>query len=288
MSGQNTCKSCDGIGFFQDARGQSSCKPISTCPAGRGEVAPPTATTDRVCGLCELGKTFAVAGNTAPCQTASLCPAGTQLEQAPTTSSDRRCSPCPAFTFNPTPGENPTCRPIRSCSDSEWMTREFTASSDRQCTQVLLCKNGRLDGTSVPCSCPSSDRCSECLIQSSAPPGLLLVQDGGTPRVSASLDPDNPVQFIPDNIEPLAGCRDLCLANTACNSFFVHVAGESRGACFLKRSYTVTRGLDFTPGTFYYALSTCTKCQPGFFIKDRSCVVEALSPVFARAYPASI
>jgi hypothetical protein len=136
---------------------------------------------------------------------------------------------------------------------------------------VQVCKDGVIEGTSVPCTCPGGSSCSECYLQASAPNGLLLVQDGGAPEIAFSLDSDNPVEFIPDNIEPLVGCRDLCLANTACNSFFVHVSGPSRGACFLKKSYTVSRGLVYTPGTLYYAMTYCSKCNAGYFAKERTC-----------------
>ena len=139
---------------------------------------------------------------------------------------------------------------------------------------VDLCKNGVIDGTSVPCSCPGDAQCTECFVQSNSANGLLLVQDGGAPKVAASLDPETPMIVIPDNIEPLLGCRDLCAANTSCNSFFVHVNGDSRGACFLKKSYTVSRGLDFTPNTFFYAMPYCAKCQVGYFAKERSCFGE--------------
>ena len=151
------------------------------------------------------------------------------------------------------------------------MTKEYTATSDRQCTTVDVCKNGVIDGTSIACTCPGTPHCSECFVQRTTSNGVLLVQDGGAPKVSASLDPDNPMVVIPGNIEPLLGCRDLCLASTECSSFFVHVAGESRGSCFLKTSYTVSRGLEFTANAAFYALPSCSKCNNGYVEKERGC-----------------
>lgn len=100
VSDQTACRPCDGFTEYQDIRGQASCKSVAACPDGKGEFAPPTSTSNRVCTNCQLGVTFGVEGNTEACKQVSDCPVGTEQTAAPTLSADRVCSPCPPYTFN--------------------------------------------------------------------------------------------------------------------------------------------------------------------------------------------
>jgi hypothetical protein len=89
------CLPCDGVTGYQDAPGQSSCKPITSCLATEFELAPPTASTNRVCQRCttpedcSAGSFFA--GNcSAPCQ---ACPPGSYQDEV------SRCEMLPSQRF---------------------------------------------------------------------------------------------------------------------------------------------------------------------------------------------
>jgi hypothetical protein len=141
---------------------------------------------------------------------------------------------------------------------------------------IQLCKNGVVDGTSVPCTCPGAPSCEECILQPNSPNNILLLLDGDAPDTSAAVDPNNPNILLSSNLDPVTGCRDECLANPACTSFYVHIETASRGNCYLRSSYLLRNQQFEAPGTAFYALTACNKCKIGYFPKERGCYGEYL------------
>jgi hypothetical protein len=136
---------------------------------------------------------------------------------------------------------------------------------------IQLCKGGFVDGSSVPCTCPGAPSCAECILQPDSPANLLLLLDGDAPASSAAVDPNNPAIFLSSNLDPVTGCRDECMNNPACTSFYVHIETASRGNCYLRTSYYLQNQKFKAPGTAFYALTTCNKCKIGYFPKERGC-----------------
>lgn len=109
-----------------------SCILWATCPIGEQPANVPTASSDRLCKICDADISFkSSAGNFACAPVTQNCSAGYEETEPPSTSQDRVCSSCVAGHFSPT-GE--ACIPHAVCNAGQYISREASAVTDRECT----------------------------------------------------------------------------------------------------------------------------------------------------------
>jgi len=129
--------------------------PVTECQEFEHEVAPPTASADRVC------------------QPNTICQHGTEYESvAPTASSDRVCATCTTcagnqFELQRCGRTRPRiCATVTQCTSTEFEVRASTATSDRKCGTCSACSSSEF--VASPCD-GSQD--TQCQTVSSCAPG---------------------------------------------------------------------------------------------------------------------
>ena len=93
------CQTCDGVNEYQDQSGQSSCKTVSSCPAGQGVTQNATTISNTQCEHCNGESTYSdVDSKTEGCKEIKKCPAGYRLS-GHSNSHEGTCVECGEGTF---------------------------------------------------------------------------------------------------------------------------------------------------------------------------------------------
>ena len=151
------CYPCNGVTNYQNLANQYSCKPVSTCGIGTGQVYPPTPVSDSVCVACING-TYRSSLQQPACATCTVCPPGSQESVPPTTSADRQCESCIiGQTFKQTSGEDSVCVNTTVCQPGQYQTIAATTSSDRAC---VSCQVGYYTNSTASLFCTPDSHCS--------------------------------------------------------------------------------------------------------------------------------
>ena len=167
-SGENqaNCTACDGVSYYQDQPGQSSCKTVSSCPAGQGVTQNATTISDTQCEHCNGESTYSdVDSKTASCQVVNVCDPDTEVEsREPTASLDRlcqcaaghydnqdTCTECPTGRYQPSANQATTCPNTWSdCAAGTYISANGTTTNDRTCTS---CASGSFTSTTNQNTC---------------------------------------------------------------------------------------------------------------------------------------
>jgi len=158
------CEAC-AAGTYQPAAGQSFCAAHTVCTAGAHASAAPSASSDRACEPCAVGR-FSARENAAACGPCpggsfqpdvgksfclprSTCAAGERVLSAPNATADRSCQPCaagafsasknagscevcPGGAFQPEAGQA-SCTKHAVCTAGERVAQQPNATADRVC-----------------------------------------------------------------------------------------------------------------------------------------------------------
>ena len=127
------CVACDGVSYYQDQTGQTSCNAITTCFDGNYITQNASSIQNRVCAQCEAG-TFTNSQNSYECQTCdgvngyqdqtgqtscktvSSCPVGQGVTQIATTISNTQCEVCDGVnTYSDENSKTQGCKEIKKC-----------------------------------------------------------------------------------------------------------------------------------------------------------------------------
>lgn len=144
--GGDTVLTCNEGTFAMD--GSLECIPWTVCTVGSVTTAPPTSTSDRVCGAC-LGGTYCAGGDAMPepcaaltwdhdgdpatvCVAVTDCEPGTFAASAPTATMDRVCTACGVDSFSLTVNAV-SCTPATVCEATELEAVAPTPTSNRRC-----------------------------------------------------------------------------------------------------------------------------------------------------------
>eukprot|EP00049_Salpingoeca_infusionum_P016616 m.341810 g.341810 ORF g.341810 m.341810 type:complete len:2215 (+) comp16115_c0_seq9:108-6752(+) len=152
----NECTACP-LGTFTDSPNQVECKPFTVCALTEAEFAPPTPSSDRVCGLCPpgtfmeensqgvrvcsnctLGVNFQAGQGQTQCDPLRTCIQGTYISRNGTLDTDRDCSACDGTSVYQDEINQFQCKPVTPCSAfSQTLTRS-TPSNNFECLDCVL------------------------------------------------------------------------------------------------------------------------------------------------------
>ena len=130
--------------------GGSTCNNLTQCSLGNTfEQVPPTPTSDRTCGLCQL------------------CSSGEFANQSCTLTSDTQCSHCSSCTessnwqFSPCTSTSDTvCRSCSACAPTSYASKNCSLSSDTVCVSCSNCPSSYFQ--QIPCSTYTDTVCRKC------------------------------------------------------------------------------------------------------------------------------
>ncbi|EGD78969.1 hypothetical protein PTSG_11806 [Salpingoeca rosetta] len=164
-TGQATCTAhatCDTDTQYQTKAPTTStnreCGPLTDCGTGEWEERAPTATSDRVCELCDScedeGLTQATActetANTV-CENCDTCSPGFFVSSPCTSVSQTECMECAECgadqyqTQECRVSTNTQCTPLTTCTASQYETVAPTDTSDRECAALTTCVVGQYE-----------------------------------------------------------------------------------------------------------------------------------------------
>lgn len=165
-----TCQPCDGVSYYQNQTGQTSCKVVDTCAAGYRETREPSSTQNRLCEACPAGSVSSGTNQASCtacdgvsyyqdqpgqnyCKTVSSCPAGQGVNTTSTPDADTQCVDCVSgSTYSDVDSKTASCQVVNVCEPGiEAVLREPTASLDRLCQ----CAAGHFDNQGTCTECPS-------------------------------------------------------------------------------------------------------------------------------------
>ena len=157
---QGTCDVCDGSTKYQDETGQSSCKTVSSCPAGQGVTQNATSESNTVCENCDgVNKYSDVDSKTAACKdTVTQCDAGFKFVP-PTTTSKGACQECTGSTFISASNHQQTsCTTHATCVAGQYVTQTPSSTRNRLCQ---ACPVGSVSSGENQASCTVCDGTNE-------------------------------------------------------------------------------------------------------------------------------
>ncbi|EGD79525.1 hypothetical protein PTSG_10095 [Salpingoeca rosetta] len=176
-TGQATCTAhatCDTDTQYQTKAPTTStnreCGPLTDCGTGEWEERAPTATSDRVCELCDScedeGLTQATActetANTV-CENCDTCNPGFFVSSPCTSVSQTECTECAECgadqyqTQECRVSTNTQCAPLTTCTASQYETVAPTDTSDRECATLTTCVVGQYE-----CVAPTETSNRQC------------------------------------------------------------------------------------------------------------------------------
>ena len=212
---QGTCDVCDGSTKYQDETGQSSCKTVSSCPAGQGVTQNATSESNTVCENCDGNTTFSdVDSKTAACKdTVTQCDAGFKFIQ-PTTTTKGACQECTGSTFISASNHQQTsCTTHATCVAGQYVTQTPSSIRNRLCQ---ACPVGSVSSGENQASCTACDGTNEyqdqtgqtsCKTASTCPAGQGVTTTHTTIANTTCEDCDGTNKY--SNVDSYDVCQDV-------------------------------------------------------------------------------
>lgn len=126
------CASCDGTSGYQDAPGAQDCKPIDDCGPGTYTWGEPSASRNRQCKPCSLGR-YQPHTNAPICLEKKICGKGERMTDYGNAETDTACTLCVGPNFKEVAGNDAECMAPTDCPPGHEELVASTAMQDRIC-----------------------------------------------------------------------------------------------------------------------------------------------------------